>query len=86
MTPAIWASEIDKEIKKSLFQELAMTGHWPSSHISKTNWHKKTKNCVTRAPDNACTKEALELVGLSDYDFNDGEPNGPPAPIFKLKK
>ncbi|XP_060071291.1 uncharacterized protein LOC132551198 [Ylistrum balloti] len=83
MTPAIWTSKKDLDLKKEAFEKMVATAHWPSqgvwifastSECSKTK-HKSQIEMVDEIPEIAKTKEVRLLVGLDEYDFEDGLPN-----------
>ncbi|OWF44015.1 uncharacterized protein LOC110458814 [Mizuhopecten yessoensis] len=83
MTPARWARKKDLELKKEAFEKMVATAHWPSqgvwlfpstSECSKTK-HKSLIEMVDEIPEIAKTREVRLLVGLDEYDFEDGQPN-----------
>ncbi|CAC5393615.1 unnamed protein product [Mytilus coruscus] len=84
MTPAIWAGKDDIEFKNKAYADIAMTTHWSSQGQKR---HKSEEKCddvlsIKKLPASSRTKEAKLIVGVDSYDFNDGEPNGPPAPYW----
>ncbi|XP_071109657.1 uncharacterized protein [Haliotis cracherodii] len=89
MTPAKWARPEDVPDKKKAYTHMMMTGHWPSQGINifEKSDHSKIKSPIGDSlPEVATTKEAKLLSGVEEYDFDDGEPNGPSwEPIWKKK-
>ncbi|XP_013413442.1 uncharacterized protein LOC106175829 [Lingula anatina] len=78
MAPAIWASAEDMQVKKRAYKELRMTQHWPAqgvNYFQDLNYAgckvMKTHSKLGRS------EEVRLLAGDLEYDFNDGEPNGP---------
>ena len=87
MTPAIWASQEDIESKAKAYDECLMTSHWASQGVG--FFREKPRSllgpslelpAVKELPDIAKTKDVQNLMGVNPYDFEDGLPNGPPAP------
>ncbi|XP_046547040.1 uncharacterized protein LOC124257096 isoform X1 [Haliotis rubra] len=91
MTPAKWARPEDISDKKKAYNHRLMTGHWPSQGIiifeksDPPSDHSKIKSPIGNSlPEVAATKEAKLLSGVEEYDFSDGEPNGPSwEPVWK---
>ena len=82
MAPAIWASPKDMAKKKGAYHKMNCSRHWPAQGFS-TFANKPTPpqlDAVSRLPVEAQTKKARYLAGDLEYDFDDGEPNGPPTP------
>ncbi|XP_013397845.1 uncharacterized protein LOC106164464 [Lingula anatina] len=78
MTPAIWASDTDIADKKRAFNELKMTGHWPSQKIKVFDELDYSGiRVITDLPTVAKTDEVRRLAGDLGYDFSNDEPNGP---------
>ena len=80
MAPAIWADAEDLRKKVDGYNKLQCSNHWPISSIKFFNSGRITDCHITSLPPEAQTPEALQLVGVQPYDFNDGRPNGPPKP------
>ena len=81
MTPAIWASKDDIEIKRSAYNEALMTSHWSSQGVRlfDTRVPPVSPENVTypsAVPDIAKSREAQMLAGVVPYDFKDGNSTG----------
>jgi hypothetical protein len=87
MTPAKWAKQSDFKTKIDAYENLLLTTHWPSQNVSTfPEYHPTGKDGfkqLTELPEIAKTKEAKLLMGVKEYDFNDGESNGPEEPEWK---
>ncbi|XP_048762823.1 uncharacterized protein LOC125671281 isoform X2 [Ostrea edulis] len=87
MTPAKWAKQSDLKIKKDAYKNLLLTTHWPSRNVATfPEYHPTGKGDykeLTELPEIAKTKEVKLLMGVEEYDFSDGEPNGPEDPKWK---
>jgi hypothetical protein len=88
MAPAFWATPRDLEKKREAYKNVQMTAHWPSTGVSvfcdlplTIPGVGKVKTAET-LPSIAKTSEARLLMGADEYDFEDGEPNGPHKPEF----
>ncbi|XP_046369736.2 uncharacterized protein LOC125371576 [Haliotis rufescens] len=83
MTPAKWARADDVPSKLRAYKHMMMTSHWPSQGINIFDKcdpfnHREIKSPIGDSlPEVATTKEAKLLSGVMEYDFDDGEPNGP---------
>ncbi|KAK7486099.1 hypothetical protein BaRGS_00022708, partial [Batillaria attramentaria] len=80
MAPARWAKPEDLAKKRQAYSKLRMTTHWPSQGVSLFGEREADEHQVTplkKLPDVARTEEAQLLAGMKEYDFEDGEPNGP---------
>ena len=75
-TPAIWATDEDKRVKKHAYENLKCTRHWPSNGASCFD-HQNTPYDIKEHPDIAKTEEVMLLAGVTEYDFDDDAPNGP---------
>ncbi|XP_060073745.1 uncharacterized protein LOC132553514 [Ylistrum balloti] len=86
MTPAIWASPEAIEKKNIAYDKMLTTAHWASMGVR--NFKPFTPKGVEKdltihaQPDIAQTREAKLLFGKAEYDFEDGKPNGPKAPVL----
>lgn len=84
MTPAVWASKKDFEVKKKAYEEMLCSAHWPSQGVKLfpgTDSNEQTKHkrieMVEEQPPIARTRLVRLLAGIEAYDFTDGRPNGP---------
>lgn len=85
MTPAIWATEEDLNLKRKAYNELLTTAHWSSQGVWLFPSTSEALSCkgtphieaVEELPDIAKTKTAKLLAGIEQYDFDDGKSNGP---------
>lgn len=84
MTPAIWASKKDFEVKRKAYEEMLSSAHWPSQGVKLfpgTDENEQTKlnriEMVEEQPPIARTRLVRLLAGMEAYDFTDGRPNGP---------
>lgn len=81
MTPAIWATAKDIERKQQAYAKRMLTSHWASQgvRIFRHSICRPPKNVdnLTKLPDVATTREVRLLMGVEQYDFDDGESNGP---------
>lgn len=85
MTPAIWSTEDDLNLKRKAYNELLTTAHWSSQGVwlfpstSEALSCKETPHieAVEELPDIAKTRTAKLLAGIEQYDFDDGKSNGP---------
>lgn len=86
MTPAIWARPEDMAIKNKAYNELLTTTHWSSQGLKNFKPFNpragEEELTILEQPDIAKTKEAKLLFGREQYDFEDGKPNGPKAPVW----
>lgn len=96
MAPAIWADEKNREFRKKAYENMELTSHWAAQGqktFKSNNPKKKRRNdgepvsdidihSITQLPISAKTPEVRLLMGVDKYDFDDGEPNGPPAPTW----
>lgn len=77
MTPAIWATAEDLELKRIAYEKVMMTTHWSSDGIRVyQSLCPADIDCPTKVPEIATTMEAKQLSGVEPYDFNDGKPTG----------
>ena len=85
MTPAIWAEKEDIEFKNKAYADIAMTTHWSSQGQARmtSDGEYNEKLSIRRLPQIARTKDVKLIMGIDLYNFNDGEANGPPKPIWK---
>lgn len=83
MTPAIWATKDDYIDRKLAFESGSMTTHWPSQGVrfytssAPPSFDDDTITFPTELPPIARSEQAKLLWGYTQYDFNDGQPNGP---------
>ena len=81
MAPARWSSHKDLAKKREAYKKLLMTTHWPSQGVSFFNERPTDSDSgvplLSKQPDVARSQEARLLAGVDEYDFEDGEPNGP---------
>ncbi|XP_061181143.1 uncharacterized protein LOC133189760 [Saccostrea echinata] len=83
MTPAIWATKDDYEKRKVAYECGCMTTHWPSGgvrfYVSKPppSFSDYQIKYPKDLPPNAKTNDAKMLSGYKQYDFSDGQSNGP---------
>ena len=78
MGPASWASPADINEKHKSYKDFQITRHWPCNGVSLFGMKDTFQNCViTEMPDIAKTDEMKRLAGVMEYDFHDGQPNGP---------
>lgn len=84
MTPAIWASKKDFEVKRKAYKEMLCSVHWPSQGVKLfpgTDENEQTKHrrleMVEEQPPIARTRLVRLLAGVEAYDFTDGRQNGP---------
>lgn len=84
MTPAFWATPDDIATKQDAYNKLLLTTHWPSRGVGtfRPYPNESKTNLLKDLPDIAKTKEAKLLMGVEEYDFEDGLSNGPPIPEF----
>ncbi len=84
MGPAAWATEQDLKLKKEVYDNIKSTSHWPSRDVYIFE-RKHPSQDLAQLPEIAQTDEAKYMAGVLAYDFNDGQPNGPPLPTYKDK-
>ncbi|XP_046547044.1 uncharacterized protein LOC124257098 [Haliotis rubra] len=83
MTPAQWANPGDMEARKKAYKKIMTTDNFPSLGVQvfeashPPHFSDITSPIGDCLPEVATTKEAKLLSGVEEYDFNDGEPNGP---------
>ena len=82
MAPARWTSPKDLAKKRHAYNHLRMTTHWPAQGVAyfEENVAGSSESPVPlldQLPDVAKSEEARLLAGVLEYDFEDGEPNGP---------
>ena len=78
MGPARWASPKDLSIKRKAYKELLMTAHWPCQGVRVFESRIPSKQIVPEImPKIACSDDVRRLCGILQYDFEDGESNGP---------
>ena len=82
MAPAAWASAADITKKVDGYHKVQCSNHWPSSSIKFFPTRRPSPYQLTTLPPEAQTPQALQLVGVQPYDFDDGKPNGPPKPAL----
>ena len=73
MTPAIWASPADLEVKRQAYEERKLTAHWPSQGvkiaIDSLNYVQSGDPITLHdLPEVAKTDDAKRLVGILPYD------------------
>uniref|UniRef100_A0A8W8JQV6 Uncharacterized protein n=2 Tax=Magallana TaxID=2171616 RepID=A0A8W8JQV6_MAGGI len=87
MTPAKWAKQSDIKMKRTAYENLLLTTHWPSQNVTTfPMYHPTGKEGIqelTELPEIATTKEAKLLMGVEEYDFSDGKSNGPEEPKWR---
>lgn len=85
MTPAQWASGEDLAFKNKIYNDLAMTSHWSSQSQRRFSSEDKCDEflSIKKLPQVAKSKEVKQLMGVIPYNFNDGQPNGPPPPLWR---
>ncbi|CAH1779138.1 unnamed protein product [Owenia fusiformis] len=80
MTPAIWSTVSDMEIKKRAYENMEMTSHWPSQGVStfpdRNDYKSGEIRTILVLPEIAKTEEVRKLCGVIEYDFKDGQSNG----------
>ena len=81
MTPAVWASAEDIDLKQKAYYGSKMTNHWSSQGSTLMKATLRTKEPPLKMPEVAKTPEAQKLAGVIAYDFEDGNPNGPTKPL-----
>ncbi|MCB4759866.1 MAG: hypothetical protein LGB58_03995 [Sulfurovum sp.] len=81
MTPARWSSPKELDKKREAYKKLVMTTHWPSQGVSFFSERPTDSDSgvplLSKLPGVARSQEARLLAGVDEYDFEDGEPNGP---------
>lgn len=80
MAPAQWARPSDLAQKREAFKKMVMTSHWPAQGVSFFEERSMDADQITllqKLPSVARLEEAQLLAGVKEYDFEDGEPNGP---------
>ncbi|XP_046369742.1 uncharacterized protein LOC124144415 [Haliotis rufescens] len=82
MTPAQWATDEDKQKRACAYNNLQMTNHWPSQDTMLFKSRQKKHNgdpmnCVDAIPQDGATFTARRLAAVEEYDFEDGQSNGP---------
>ena len=83
MGPAAWATEKDLNKKKRAYENIQNTAHWPCRDVIimvSSDTGQAGDPCL---PDVALTDEARKLAGILPYEFNDGQSNGPPLPLYR---
>ncbi|XP_064609905.1 LOW QUALITY PROTEIN: uncharacterized protein LOC135473901 [Liolophura sinensis] len=81
MTPAVWASERDLNMRKTAYKRLFLTTHWSSQGANyfpekNSDFPWKRIKTIESLPDIALSDDAKLLSGVIEYDFEDGRPNG----------
>ena len=90
MTPAIWAKPHDIEKKQEAYEKLLQTSHWSSQGVKLFrrfyDYMKRGEKdlVIEELPEIAKTREVRLLFGVDAYDFDDGQPNGPPEPQWTI--
>ncbi|XP_062571559.1 uncharacterized protein LOC134233591 [Saccostrea cucullata] len=86
MTPAKWAKQSDIKIKREAYEHLLMTTHWPSQGVSTfPEYHPTGREGIrelTELPEIAKQREVRLLMGVDEYEFNDGASIGPKEPVW----
>lgn len=96
MAPAIWADDENLKFREKAYYNLDLTSHWASQgqKTFKSYRPKKRKvdgkfvesetdnHTILGLPDVAKTQEVKLLMGAEKYDYSDGKPNGPQAPVW----
>ena len=85
MTPAVWASKRDLEKKRNAYENLLLTNHYSSQEIRVLSDRTPPSQRVMafrKLPKVAQSSEARRLAGVEAYDFDDGEPDGKPPPVW----
>ena len=85
MTPAIWAGDIDLQLRVECFKTLVSMCHWPSQGVNlfpSTAEEPETRelsfrHIVEKQPSITEKDDVRLLVGLDTYNFSDGQPNDP---------
>lgn len=81
MCPARWSSLADLSKKRQAYKKLLMTTHWPCQDVSFFSERESDTfsgvPLLKKLPDVARSEEVKQLAGVMEYDFEDGEPNGP---------
>ena len=81
MAPARWSSLKDLANKRQAYKKLLMTTHWPCQGVSffpeRATDSDSGVPLLSKQPEVARSEEARLLAGVLEYDFDDGEPNGP---------
>ncbi|XP_070207986.1 uncharacterized protein [Littorina saxatilis] len=82
MGPARWATVKDLAQKRQAYKTMRMTSHWPVQNV--TTFPERAASDATsgvpllkKLPEAARSEEARMLAGVLEYDFEDGEPDGP---------
>ncbi|WAR01994.1 hypothetical protein MAR_008552 [Mya arenaria] len=84
MTPAKWASQAEMDLKRNAFMGMKMTNHWSSEGMGLMTESGASKSYPKFTPAIASDPVVQELAGVTPYDFDDGQPNGPPTPFTRL--
>lgn len=92
MTPAFWADESCHEFKQGVYEKMQLTTHWSSQgQKAFVNYKPKKRKSdgafideqsIEELPPVAKTMQVKLLMGVEKYNFDDGKPNGPPAPTW----
>ena len=77
MAPAIWASPEDMAQKRKSYNELRITRHWPAQGTSIFRRYRPHKLDIVQLPEFAKSAEVRLIAGDLDYDFGNGQSNGP---------
>ncbi|KAK7094052.1 uncharacterized protein [Littorina saxatilis] len=86
MAPARWTTPKDLDKKRHAYHHLRMTTHWPAQNVTYFEEQvpklggagpKTSVPLLEQLPEVAKSDEARMLAGVLEYDFEDGEPNGP---------
>ncbi|XP_046556715.1 uncharacterized protein LOC124265906 [Haliotis rubra] len=90
MTPAKWTDEESLEKKRKVYDEMLMTGHWPSNgiHIFSETLPPdaaKDPNPLIEHPPSARTKEAKQLAGVLPYESSADDDGVMATPKFRLE-
>ena len=80
MTPAIWATPKDLSVKREAYKKVMCTNHWASCGMKAFPAGRATPFDISNMPAEGKSEEARLMAGVLEYDFNDGQPNGPPCP------
>ena len=81
MGPARWSPVKDLAKKRQAYRKMLLTSHWPCQDV--TFFSERPSDSLSgvpllgKLPPAARTKGARLLAGVEEYDFEDGEPNGP---------
>ena len=83
MTPAKWATENDMRKKSLHYKNMLTTKHWSSLGVSAFR-KKPSEYDLDFLPEVALSDEVKRLMGVEQYDMDDGTSNGPEwIPVMK---